>query len=190
MSLFYTIKSKVLHFVSDIRLYPAGIVLYGQTGYKIKGDDTRKILNVIEPGDVLLTRYDHYLTYIVNALGFYGHAGIYVGDDKVIHMMGDGIKNEDILTFCRKDHMMILRPKYPDAAFVAIENAMKLWESNTQYDYDFSEFNKTLYCSELVYEVYEKPKEVTKSMGKYVMPDDLICPFFKEILKVPERTKK
>ena len=73
---------------------------------------------------------------------------------------------------------------------MAVENAMELWESNTQYDYDFSEFNKTLYCSELVWEVYEKPSEVTKSMGKYVMPDDLICPFFNEILKVPEGTKK
>jgi hypothetical protein len=61
----YEVKSKVLKFLSDIRLYPLGIVLYGQTGYKVKGDHTRQILNTIEPGDVLLTRYDHYLGYFV-----------------------------------------------------------------------------------------------------------------------------
>jgi len=190
MGTFYKIKSKVLKFVSDIRLYPLGIVLYGQTGYKIKGDDTRKILNIIQPGDVLLTRYDHYLGYILNVLGFYGHAGIYIGDNRVVHMMGDGIKNEDILTFARKDHIMILRAKDKNAAKKAVDNAVDLWINNTQYDYDFSEFNKTLYCSELVWEVFEKPPEITKSMGKYVMPDDLICSFFTEMLKVPAGTKK
>jgi uncharacterized protein YycO len=185
MGMFYKVKSKVLKFMSDIRVYPLGLVLYGETGYKVKGDHIRKILNIIEPGDVLLTRYDHYLGYKLNVLGYYGHAGIYVGDDRVIHMMGDGIQNEDILTFTRKDHIMVLRSKDSDASIIAVGNAIELWESNTQYDYDFSEFNKTLYCSELVWEVYEKPSEVKKSMGKYVMPDDLICSFFKEMLKVP-----
>ena len=183
MGIFYKAKSKVLHFMSDIRVYPLGLVLYGQTGYKVKGPHTRIILDAIKPGDVLLTRYDHYLGYIVNAIGFWGHAGIYVGDDRVIHMLGDGIQNEDILTFCRKDHIMILRPKDQSKVESAVQKAKELYFQNVQYDYDFSEFNKTLYCSELVFDVYEKPEEVEH--GTWVLPDNLICPFFDKILKVP-----
>jgi len=189
MGTYYNVKGKVLNFISDIRVYPLGLVLYGQTGYKIKGDDTRKILDLIEPGDVLLTRYDHYITYILNALGFYGHAGIYVGDDKVVHMLGDGVQNEDILTFTRKDHILILRHKDPEEAKKAVSRALVKYIEGVEYDFDFSEFNQTLYCSELIYEVFDKPKEMTKSLGKYVMPDDCICDIFTEVLKVPEIKK-
>lgn len=184
MGIFYEIKGKVLKFISDIRLYPLGIVLYGQTGYKIKGDHTRKILELLEPGDVLLTRYDHYLTYILNALGYYGHAGIYVGGDRVVHMLGSGIQNEDILTFLRKDHVMILRPIDKNLAAKAVTKALIKYQEDVKYDFDFNEFNKTLYCSELIWEIFDKPP-VKKSLGAYVMPDDLICPTFIEILKVP-----
>jgi len=190
MGIYYKAKGKILKFISDIRLYPLGIVLYGQTGYKIKGEETREILDMIQPGDVLLTRYDHYVTYIFNALGFYGHAGLYVGDNRVIHMMGSGIQNEDILTFCRKDHIMILRAKDQTRVKRAVDMALVMYADGVEYDYDFSEFNKTLYCSEMIYEVFDKPKEMTKSLGKYVMPDDLICNFFDEILKAPKGTKK
>jgi uncharacterized protein YycO len=183
MGIFYKAKSKVLKFMSDIRVYPLGIVLYGQTGYKVKGDHTRAILDTIQTGDVLLTRYDHYLGYVLNLIGFWGHAGIYVGDNRVVHMLGNGIMNEDILTFCRKDHIMILRPFDQDKAVTASEKAINLWKAGVEYDYDFSEFNKTLYCSELVYEVYDKPKEI--KYKKWVLPGDLISPFFKVVATFP-----
>lgn len=188
MGIFYKIKSKVLKFCSDIRVYPLGLVLYGQTGYKVKGEDTRKIINILKPGDVLLTRYDYYLGYVFSVIGFWGHAGIYVGNDRVIHMLGNGIQNEDILTFCRKDHIAILRPKNELAAKNAVTKALIKFEEGVDYDYNFSDFNQTLYCSELIWDVYDKPEEITYK--KWVLPNDLISPIFDFILKVPDSDKK
>ena len=187
MGFFYKVKSKVLKFCSDIRLYPLGIVLYGQTGYKVKGPETRQIIDTIEPGDVLITRYDHYLGYIFNAIGFWGHAGIYVGDDKVVHMLGNGIQKEDILTFCRKDHIGVLRCRDKEKAKSAVTKALIKYEENVQYDYDFSHFNQTLFCSELVWDVYDEDELI--EFKKWVLPNDLICPLFDFILKVPKTDK-
>jgi uncharacterized protein YycO len=184
--IWYLIKSKVLKFASDIRIYPLGVVLYGQTGYKVKGDNIRKLINVLRRGDVILTSYDHYLGYLFM---HWGHAGVYVGQDKrgrlqrVIHMMGSGIQNEDILTFSRKDHMMILRCPDLIRAEKAAEVALKLWDEKVDYDYDFKLGNKTMYCSELVWHVYDEDPSIEHK--RWVTPENLICPLFEFVLEVP-----
>ena len=182
MGLIYKCKSKILNFLSNIRVYPLGIVLYGQTGYKVKGEHTRKILDLIKPGDVLLTRWDYYLGYFFIP-GYWGHAGLYVGDNRVIHMLGDGITNEDILTFLRKDHVMLLRSYDQAKAALAVEHTKKLWDERVSYDFDFSSGNDTYYCSEMIWFVYDKDPKIKYKL--WVMPANLICSLFYEVCTVP-----
>ena len=104
----YAIKSKLLSFFSDIRIYPGGIVFAGDSSYKVKGPDMRQVLDRVLPGDILLRRYSHYLGSVL-IKGHFSHAGIYVGNNKVVHMLGSGITEEDILTFLRCDDICIMR---------------------------------------------------------------------------------
>ena len=162
--------------------HSVGIVLYGKTGYKVKGEHTRRVMDIVEPGACLLTRYDHYLGYFV-VPGYYGHAGIYVGDDRVIHMLGDGIKNHDILTFLRKDHVLVMNPVDQDKAKNAVACASDLWDEQVKYDYDFKLGNKMFYCFELVWHCYQEDPLI--KYKNWIMANNLRCPLFREVLKVP-----
>ena len=62
------------------------------------------------------------------------------------------------------------------------------FKEGVSYDYDFTLGNKTFYCSELIYNAFNRPKEV--KFKRWVMPNDLICPIFKEVLRVPASGKE
>ncbi|HEX8709925.1 MAG TPA: YiiX/YebB-like N1pC/P60 family cysteine hydrolase [Pyrinomonadaceae bacterium] len=110
--------------------------LYDPGSYLVKGEDMRQVLELIQPGDVLVRGYVNYLDgYFIP--GYFSHAGLYLGEvdrDKlgdgwtdeyaplekvkaecksgkqmVIHAMAEGVFMEDLLNFCRCDYMAILR---------------------------------------------------------------------------------
>jgi hypothetical protein len=170
----------IVNFLGNIRLYWGGVILFGSSSYKIKGSDMRFILETIEPGDVLLRNYQHYFSSIMIP-GYWSHAAMYVGDlegkpNRVIHMLGHGICNEDLLTFMRCDQIAILRPKDPEMIERAIIIALKYLDSGTDYDYGFIRGDTNLYCSELIWHCYGKPQDV--KFDKYILPDNLQCEFF------------
>jgi hypothetical protein len=165
------IQDKLLAWFADIRIYWGGIILFGDSHYKIKGPHTREIMEVLKPGDVLLRRYDHYLGSLL-LKGYWSHAAIYVGDNQVIHMLGEGITKEDILTFCRTDDVCILRCADSDRVQKAIDEANRQFSMGTKYDYDFSMSTKKLYCSELVHHVYGG-FSYAKRIGRFVYPEDI-----------------
>ena len=163
-------------FVGNIRVYWGGFVLWGGSSYKVKGHDMRKILDCLQPGDVLLRTYNHYLGSIF-VPGYWSHAALYVGDDSVIHMLGHGVCKEDILTFMRCDGIAVLRcSRKPELVIPAIAKAKAYLEAGTDYDYGFIRGDTSLYCSEMIYHCYDKDKEI--KFGKYILPDDLLCPLF------------
>lgn len=135
-------------------------VIENPGAYLLKGKDTRAILRILEPGDILLRGYNGYIDgFFIRRLsgtgdkvGHFTHAALYVGrigekdrtlaaadlrvqdaagqwhpapdevkeevrlgklfetgEQMVIHSMGHGVHAEDILTFCRCDHLVILR---------------------------------------------------------------------------------
>lgn len=170
----YNIKKKGMSFFCDIRLYPGGIILAGDSHYKLKGPDMRHTLNKLVPGDVLLRRYSYYLGSIL-VKGYYSHAAVYVGDNDVIHMLGKGITKEDILTFMRCDDLCILRVRDPLLVQPAIEKAHHFYGMGIEYDYDFDTDNPTtLYCTELVDNCYGYIIKKEKTSGKYLLPDDYL----------------
>lgn len=168
----------ILHFIADIRIYWGGMILFGASSYRIKGPDMREILNVLKPGDVLLRTYIHYVGSKM-VPGYWSHAAVYVGDDKVIHMLGAGITEEDILTFMRCDAIKILRFKDPSKVEEAIQKAKEYLSKGSDYDFGFIQGDENLYCSELIFMIYSCPEAI--QYKNYILPDNLICDCFEEI---------
>jgi len=179
MQIFYAIKKFIINFFGSIVLYPRPmfVMFYGSVHYKFKGDNLREVLDMIEPGDILLRTYDNYLSSMVIP-GYWSHAGLYVGDDKVIHVGGDGIIEEDILTFTRCDDIALLRIDDDERINSAIAKAYDFLAQGIKYDYDFSKNNgKKMYCTEFTDECYGGISYVS-SKG-IIDPDDLLKSEFK-----------
>jgi hypothetical protein len=173
MGWLYKVKSGFLSWAADIRIYPGGFILFGDSHYHFKGDDMRKVLNVLSPGQVLLRRYSHYLGSVLIP-GYYSHAAIYMGNDIVIHMLGEGICKEDILTFMRCDDLAVLRFKDDAATLKAMEKAEFYLRNGVEYDYDFD--NNTpdrFYCTEFVDNIFGYP--IKNKLGdRNIYPDHFL----------------
>jgi hypothetical protein len=172
--MFYKIKSKAIGWFGNVQVfkYPF-FMLFGHTAYKIKGTDQREILNVIKPGDVLLRRYDHYLSGLMIP-GYFTHAAIYVGDNEVIHLLGSGICKEDILTFLRCDNIMLLRFKNEPVVNEAITAAYEQLDKGVEYDYDFdTDKPDKFYCTEFVDFCFGYPVKLTIDHD-HILPDDFM----------------
>ena len=189
----YTIKSKLLSFFSDIRIYPGGIIVAGDSHYEVKGPDMRAVLDNIKAGDILLRRYSHYLGsvliqagdillrryshYLGSVLiqGHFSHAAIYVGDNNVIHMLGEGINKEDILTFMRCDDICILRSDDVKITNTAISKAHGFYAMGIEYDYNFdTDSPDKFYCTEFVDNCFGYMVKNSKSEDSHILPDDFL----------------
>jgi len=175
-------KKAIISFFSDIRIYRGGIILFGDSSYQVKGTDMRSVLNMIKPGDIILRRYDHYLGTLFIP-GYFSHSAMYLGDNIIIHMLGEGINKEDILTFIRCDAICILRCQ--DAVLInnAIIESERLWNNRIQYDYNF-DFKSDDYmtCTEFINHCFGglfKNKKI-------IIPDD----FLNSIFNVEFTTKR
>jgi len=116
--------------------------------HKVRGPDVRRILDTVQPGDILLRRFDGYLNTIFTP-GFWGHAGGYVGDSQMVHAVSQGTISEDILNFCRADAICVLKVMVlVEEKAVAVHRLKNSAEMNIPYDFDFSRKNKTAYCTE------------------------------------------
>ena len=126
-------------------------LVYRPHHYAITGQDTRTILNSVQRGDILLRRYDGYVNTLFTP-GFWGHAALCVSANDVIHAVGVGVMREDLITFCRTDSVAVLRLK--DATPEMIDKAVACAEAHekerTAYDFQFSDKNRSVYCTELV----------------------------------------
>lgn len=160
----YSYWSKFLTIIGDIKIYKYPcFLLYNPSEYeyKIHGEDLRILQQLVEPGDILLRSYEHYLDGMLIP-GKYSHAGIYIGDNKVIHAIAEGVKEIDIIDFFQCDKACILRPnKNQD---IAIERAKKIL--NSPYDFKFNNNDSSaFYCTELAYYCYSEldivPTKVT-----------------------------
>lgn len=130
--------------------YPP-FVIYRPDTHKLKGRHVRWVLRVVQKGDILLRRFDGYLNTVFTP-GYFGHAGIYVGDNQVVHAVSQGTIQEDLLNFCRADAICVLSVinKPYETITLVIERAKAAADENIDYDFDFSGSNETYYCTELV----------------------------------------
>lgn len=124
------LENAFLKFFGDIKVFKFPLfIIYEPQGYRVKGDEIRQVINLVQPGDILIRGYINYLDgYFIP--GKFSHAGLYAGkitdehrkhlsnrgepffktgDQMVIHSMAEGVFMEDIIEFCRCDYMVILR---------------------------------------------------------------------------------
>lgn len=171
------IKEFVIDFFGNIRFYPGGIILFGDSKYKLKGPDWRSIIDSLQAGDIVGVAHKHYVSsWFIK--GDFGHVGLYIGDNRIIHVRTSGIVNEDILTFLRADDAFVVRPTNQLLVSKAIENAKEQLSKGVEYDYDFNKQDKEqFYCSEFTDFCYGYPLRSGVSKNKdYIYPDDYLIP--------------
>ena len=138
-SLLYKIKARVLTMFGDVSVYPWPMfAIYNPGAYKMTGPKVRRVLDCVQAGDVVLRGYNNYLDSFFIPLGESrcSHSGIYVGGNQVIHSVAEGVISEDILTFCRADRVIVLRPRLGVLEKMkAIDKANSLL--GRKYDFNF-----------------------------------------------------
>lgn len=169
------IKKLFIDFFGNIKIYKGGIVLFGGLSYGLKGPDWREIIELIKPGDIVLNAHNNYVSSLF-IKGAFGHVGIYVGDNQIIHVVTSGIVKEDILTFLRADAAAVVRIKDQSRVGSAIKNAYNQLNNHVEYDYDFDKKDTTqFYCSEFTDFCYGYPLSEGVSAGKsFILPDDYL----------------
>ena len=150
----YQIKSWFLTVFGDIRfsVWPLWL-MYQPNDYQIKGKHIYNILSLIKPGDIILRGYDKKFLdglFIPSKHGV-SHAGVYVGDNKVIHAVAQGISQIHLIDYCQADKLYVVRPKNGNVA-KAIQLAHKYL--GTPYDFSFKSGDQALYCFQLAVHCY------------------------------------
>jgi len=122
--------------------------------HSVKGYQVRKILEILEPGDILLRRNALYLNTLF--MPYWGHAGLYIGDNKVIHSLGQGVIKEDILDFCRTDSISVQRITNMEELDALVKQSIKFAEEKlgSEYDFEFELGNNKYSCTELINSCY------------------------------------
>ena len=151
----YKLKSFLLTIFGDIKVFRWPLfIAYQPTSFKIKGPETRSIMSLIEPGDVIMRSYSSYLDgyFIPKGESQCSHSGLYIGENQVIHSIAEGSKTDDSIDFCRTDKIIILRPA--EGQPLAIEHALKCADSNVPYDFNFESGSGRYYCHEFTASCY------------------------------------
>lgn len=139
-----------------------------------------KLVSVINPGDVLLSRRTYSLSNI-GIPGFYKHAVLYVGNGKIIEAIGKGVQEVSLARWIYTyDHAICLRPLFASKEGIDGACSFAINQRGKKYDYEFSPGIQSFYCSELVYYSYiysmpESPFTLRKSLGvDTVVPEDFL----------------
>jgi len=150
--------------------------MYRPDIHRVRGSDVRWVMESLRVGDIHLRRFDGYLNTILTP-GFWGHAGIYVGRNQVVHAVSEGVILEDILNFCRTDAVCVLTPLTTwDEVLIAVDRARAAADENILYDFDFSSNNEKQYCTEMVDIAYSNlfNEDYVEKMGQLIlMPDGI-----------------
>ena len=157
MSIFlYKLWSKFLTVLGNVKVFKwPFFIVYDPSSFSVSGEYILEILRHLKPGDILLRGYDMYLdSYFIQAKRSYSHAGIYIGNNQVIHAVAPNVSICNIIDFCECDRIAIVRPKSGQTK--AIQRAKKFLKDNVPYDFNFCHGKETLYCFELAAECYSR----------------------------------
>lgn len=122
---------KFLTIFGDIKVFRFPMfVIYDPGSYRVKGEDIRRLISTVKPGDILVRGFTNYLDGFFIP-GYFSHAGLFVGpveekdrqlvhrphgkkifragEQMVVHALAEGVLMEDLIQFCRCDYMAVLR---------------------------------------------------------------------------------
>jgi cell wall-associated NlpC family hydrolase len=152
MKLIKRLKNAFLTVFGDMKFFLIPpVIVYTPGTFRVKGSDTRIIMENLEPGDLILRRYEGYLDgWFIP--GKYSHTGIYIGNGKVVHAVAEGVTECDVIDFLRCDGCLVMRPN--SCQEIAIGRCKRFL--GIPYDFDFISSNKALYCYEVAAEAYKE----------------------------------
>lgn len=136
----YTVWCKILTMFGDIRLS----VRLAQ----VTARDIRSMMKCVQPGDVIMRRYNAYLDGYFIYKRKYTHSGIVIDENTMVHAIAEGVQKVDIIDFVKDcDGFIILRPKYDH---ISQRNVVQKAHSliGTPYDFFFQYGGPRLYCHE------------------------------------------
>ena len=152
--------SKIKNLATKALLLALNIPIYSSTP-KITDERREKILNSLQPGDILLETHNNYpffqIAEKIVANSDFTHAAIYEGDGKMIeantsHEDGKGVSRVDVAEYLNgRMAIQIIRPPYETQE--DIKAALKYADSQIGKDYDGSfdyQNSDKQFCSELV----------------------------------------
>jgi hypothetical protein len=151
----YGLKKSILTVFGDIKVFKWPFyVIYQPTSFRVKGSDTREIMDDIKEGDVVMRAYVDYLDgyFIPKGTARCSHSGLYIGDGTVVHSIAEGSQLIDLIDFCRADRIVVLRPDGHQAW--AIEHARKCADEHIPYDFNFTPGPGKYYCHEFTASCY------------------------------------
>lgn len=176
----YEIQKALFTFIGNIRwhglLHPFWMTINATT-FQLKGRHYRTVEQLIQPGDILVRRFEGYIDRFLIP-GFWNHAGIYVGeinnkDYQVVHALSDGVVVDDLIDFMRADHLIVLR--VPEGKQ---KEALIRAKSIIGREYDFAfNFKETLRfsCTELIGYCYQNTIVGKKRFGRMtIVGDDIV----------------
>jgi hypothetical protein len=150
-SYLYRIKKTFLTVFGDIKIFAGPLwIIYHPYSFRVKGNETRYIASILEPGDIVMRSYINYLDgyFIPKGISKCSHSGVYIGDNTIVHSIAEGAMTIDVIDFCRTDRIVILRPKGGQSA--AIKHARHCANKSIPYNFNFVPGPGKYYCHELV----------------------------------------
>lgn len=123
---------------------------------EISFEDYADIIDVIMPGDVLLSYSKGEMTnYLIP--GQYKHCAMFVGRTRIVEAVGGGVHTELLSKFLSsKDRIAILRPRFCDQFQATDAAAAALNAIGKPYDFSFEPNEKAFYCAELILYCYNR----------------------------------
>ena len=122
----YKLWSKFLTAFGNIRIskyFPW--LYYDTTDPKINGDIIFKMVSILKPGDIIIRGWDSYLDSLF-IHGDYSHAGIYIGNNTIIHAVSPKVCETSIIDFSLCDRICVIRPnKYNKKAVKIAKDFLK-----------------------------------------------------------------
>lgn len=71
---------RFLTFFGDLKYFKwPFFIVYDPSSYKVRGEDVRQLINILQPGDILLRSYDNYIDGLFIP-GMFSHVGFYYGE--------------------------------------------------------------------------------------------------------------
>ena len=143
----YAIQSWVSRWVGQLSMQPSHRPALPES---IKTE----LLQVLQPGDVLVTRKEHSFTnYFLP--GYWPHAALYIGAGQVIEALADGVRLRSVESPFSVDALAAIRPRLSaDQVQEAIQRAHTHVGKPYDFDFDFTRADR-LVCTEVVYRSYE-----------------------------------
>lgn len=165
----YGLWSRLVDIVGDVKIFKFPLfAVYDSDEPGMTGEMVQEAVESLKPGDVLLRGYDHYLDgHFID--GEYTHAGVYVGNDTVVHAISPNVQRCHPITFMQCDRIMVLRPNDQTLVQAAIEEANRMADAKMPYDHDFDADDPTeVYCFELAARCYA-PLWVRRYSKRYLL---------------------